>query len=114
MNVFQELYAYASDLKAISTHSHHNYHEFFEGFNLPALMRITYPGEALDMVSLDKFAWGCDTWTAEEGYGALLAVRQALAEEFSRRVEKGLMDISAAKRSIRMILRDNPKALYRL
>lgn len=43
-----------------------------------------------------------------------MGVQQALAEEFSRRVEKGLMDISAAKRSIRMILRDNPKAFYRL
>jgi len=43
-------------------------------FTLSASMGSRYLKEALDMVSLDKWAWGCDTWTAEEGYGALLAV----------------------------------------
>ena len=73
-----------------------------------------YLQEAFDAVPLDRFAWGCDTWTAEEGYGALLAVRHALANEFSRRVGEGLLTISYAKRGIEMILHDNPKELYKL
>ena len=70
--------------------------------------------EALDFVSLDRFAWGCDTWTAEEGLGALMAVRQLLASEFARRADCGLMDIPAAKQAINMILRENARELYRL
>lgn len=83
-------------------------------FTLSDSMGKRYLREALDMVSLDRFAWGCDTWSAEEGYGALLAVRSALAEEFARRVSEGQMDMDCAKGCIRMILYENPKALYGL
>ncbi len=81
---------------------------------LSASMTARFLREALDFVSLDRFAWGCDTWTAEEGLGALMAVRQLLADEFADRVERGLMDISAAERAISMILRENARELYRL
>jgi hypothetical protein len=44
MVIRSELYTYASGIRAISTHSHHNYHEAFANFTLPSLMSVTYPG----------------------------------------------------------------------
>lgn len=83
-------------------------------FTLSTSMGKRLLREALDFVNLDRIAWGCDTWTAEEGYGALLAVREALASEFARRIDEGLMDISTAKKAIDMLLRENALKLYRL
>jgi len=83
-------------------------------FTLSDSMARRYLREALDFVPLDRFCWGCDTWTAEEGYGALMAVRSALAGEFGRRVGEGLMHSGAARRAIDMVLRENAKALYKL
>lgn len=83
-------------------------------FTLSTSMGNRLLREALDFVNLDRIAWGCDTWTAEEGYGALLAVREALANEFARRIDEGLMDIPAAKKATDMLLRENALKLYRL
>ena len=83
-------------------------------YTLSTSMARRYLAEALDFVNLDRMAWGCDTWTAEEGYGALLAIRDGLSYEFARRIDEGLSDISTAKHCIDMLLRENALKLYGL
>lgn len=68
----------------------------------------------LDSVNADKLCWGCDTWTAEESYGAVLAMAYALSEALSARIEAGFMTLERAKELCRMILHDNAARIYRL
>ena len=83
-------------------------------FTLSDSMARRFLREALDFVPLDRFTWGCDTWTAEEGLGALMAVREGLAAEFAARIGEGRMDLPSAYRAIEMILCDNARNLYNL
>lgn len=83
-------------------------------YTLSTSMAKRFLSEALDFLSVDRIAWGCDTWTAEEGYGALMAVRQGLARELAERTDAGLMNIQSAKKAMDMVLRENALALYKL
>ena len=68
----------------------------------------------LDTVNADKLCWGCDTWTAEESYGAVLAVSHVLSEALSERIGEGFMSLERAKKVCDKILYENAKKLYRL
>lgn len=59
-----------------------------------------------------RLTWGCDTWTAEESYGALLAIRSVLTNVLSRRVADGYYTLDYAKRVGRYILHDNAETIY--
>ena len=67
---------------------------------------------ALDTLDAHRLTWGCDTWTAEESYGALLAIRSVLTNVLSRRVADGYYTLDYAKRVGRYILHDNAEAIY--
>ena len=41
--------------------------------------------ELIERATLDRIFWGCDTWTAEESFGALLAFRHVLAVDSGRK-----------------------------
>ena len=48
-------------------------------------------GDLIERASLDRIFWGCDTWTAEESFGALLAFCQSLSASLAARVEEGYL-----------------------
>lgn len=68
--------------------------------------------QLLDTTDSHRLAWGCDTWTSQESFGALLALRHVAAKVLSRRVEDGLYTLSYATYLGKRLLWDNPKALY--
>lgn len=68
----------------------------------------------LDTVNSDKLCWGCDTWTAEESYGAVLAMAHVLSVALTQRVSEGFMTPERAKEICRRILYENAKKLYQL
>ena len=70
--------------------------------------------ELIEGVNSHKAAWGCDTWTPEESYAALLALRHVLAWTLASRIANGYFDQEAAEFLIDNILYHNPKQLYGL
>ena len=50
--------------------------------------------EALEIGGSNRILWGCDTWTSEESYGAVLAFRRVVSEVLSEMCQEG----SAVKR----------------
>lgn len=68
--------------------------------------------QSLDITDSHRLAWGCDTWTAQESYGALLALQHILAKVLSERVSEGIYSLSYAIELACRILWDNPKELY--
>lgn len=69
--------------------------------------------EALDVSDSDRLCWGCDTWTSEESYGALLAMRYVLSKVLSGRVFEGFYTLEYAKTVGKKILFDNANNLYK-
>ena len=67
--------------------------------------------ELIDVCNADRIIWGCDTWTAEESYGARSTFLKLLTQVCMERMEAGLMDESDALRLGRNILYDNLKTL---
>ncbi len=70
--------------------------------------------EMLDVTTADKLTWGCDTWTPQESYGALLAMRTVLCRTLATRVDLGLTDLEGALDLVARILSENASALYKI
>lgn len=70
--------------------------------------------ELIEVASTDTVCWGCDTWTAEESYGALLALRYVLSSVLASKVENGYFSFSAAENVIDNILFNNACELYNI
>lgn len=70
--------------------------------------------ELIEIGTSDKVCWGCDTWTSEESYGALLAARHVLASVLSEKIDDGYLDLDNAKIYIDKVLYHNAKRLYKL
>jgi len=68
--------------------------------------------EVIDVGLSDKACWGCDTFTSDESFGALLAMRHVLASVLSEKVSYSYLTISDAEEIINRILYMNPLALY--
>lgn len=66
----------------------------------------------LDTVNADKLCWGCDTWTVEESYGAILAIAHSLSTALTKRVQEGFMSEERAFEICHRIMYANAKALY--
>ncbi len=47
--------------------------------------------ELIENATSDKVMWGCDTWTAEESYGALLSLRFVLSSVLDEKVSDGYL-----------------------
>ncbi len=77
-----------------------------------AARRLTH--ELIEVAAADRVCWGCDTWTSEESYGALLAMRHVLACTLGERIEDGLMTEAGARRVAGNILYENARRLYKL
>ncbi len=70
--------------------------------------------EMLDVTTADKLMWGCDTWTPQESYGALLAMREVTCRVLVKRIERGETDLEDAKALIGRILYRNAAKLYKV
>ncbi len=70
--------------------------------------------ELIERASLDRIFWGCDTWTAEESFGALLAFRHVLATTLAEKIITGYFTREDALLIIDAILLKNPQRFYKL
>ncbi|HZJ83468.1 MAG TPA: amidohydrolase family protein [Clostridia bacterium] len=70
--------------------------------------------ELIEGGTSDKICWGCDTWTSEESYGALLAFRFVLAKVLRDKVGDGYFTLEDAKYVIDNIMYQNASKLYGL
>jgi len=70
--------------------------------------------EALEVCGAHRMLWGCDTWTSEESYGALLAGQDAIATALSAMCEDGSITKDYAMYLAGRIWRENGMELYGL
>jgi len=70
--------------------------------------------ELLEVGTADKVCWGCDTWTSEESYGALLAFRRVLVKTLEEKVSDGYFSMADARQVIDNIMENNAMGLYGL
>jgi len=70
--------------------------------------------ELIENATADKVMWGCDTWTAEESYGALLSLRFVLCRALAEKVEDGYLATDDAFQIIDNILYRNAAEFFRL
>jgi hypothetical protein len=70
--------------------------------------------ELIEVTNAHSICWGDDTWTAEESYGSLLAVRHVLATVLAEKVQKKYLSMSDAFELASNILRDNARRIYRI
>ena len=80
--------------------------------SLDAAVRMV--SELIEVTNSSSICWGDDTWTSEESYGSLLAVRHVLATVLSEKIKEGYMSSYDALEVCSAILRDNAKRIYRL
>ncbi len=67
-----------------------------------------------DMVNIDRICWGCDTWTFEESYGAVLAIAEVLSSVLADMVSEEIISVEDAKQTVDYIMYANAKKLYKL
>ena len=70
--------------------------------------------ELIENATSDKVMWGCDTWTAEESYGALLSLRFVLCSVLAEKVSDGYLTTQDAYQIIDNILYRNAADFFRL
>ncbi len=70
--------------------------------------------ELIEVGTADKFCWGCDTWTSEESYGALLAARHVLANVLADRIKQGYLNTNEACTIADSIMCNNARKLYKI
>ena len=70
--------------------------------------------ELIENATSDKVMWGCDTWTAEESYGALLSLRFVLSSVLAEKVSDGYFTRQDAQQIIENILYRNAADFFRL
>ncbi len=113
-DLFHAGYPWTSDILALL----HNYKNVYADLCWVPLLStretIDFIQKVLEIASPHRILWGCDTWTGEESYGALLGVRHALTLALSEMTSDGAMDLEYAKYCARRILHDNAKELFRL
>ena len=66
----------------------------------------------LDIGDLSKICWGCDTWLAEDSFGALQAMKHVLCCVLGDKIDQGLLDLQSAEKICHKILYENAYRLY--
>lgn len=112
--LFHCSYPWFDDVLALT----HNYRNVYPDLCWVPLISTSacerFLSEALEVGDSMRFCWGCDTWTSEESFGAMLAVRQVIAGTLARKIDNGMMDTEYAAMLMKRILFDNAKELYSL
>jgi uncharacterized protein len=75
---------------------------------------ITVLHELIERSTAGRLFWGCDTWTAEESFGSLLALSHVLASALEQKVAEGYFSRDDALLMIEQLLFDNPNHFYKL
>ena len=75
---------------------------------------ITLVHELIERSTVGRIAWGCDTWTAEESFGSMLAFCHVLSTALAEKVMEGYFSRSEARLVIDQVLFDNPSHFYQL
>jgi predicted TIM-barrel fold metal-dependent hydrolase len=70
--------------------------------------------ELIENATSDKVMWGCDTWTAEESYGALLSLRFVLSSVLAEKVSDGYLSTQDAYQIVDNIMYRNAADFFRL
>lgn len=70
--------------------------------------------EMIEVGTLNRMMWGCDTWTSEESYGAMIAAKRVLSSVFAEYVDDGYLSFLDALDFLDHIFYRNPKTLFRL
>ena len=70
--------------------------------------------DLIERATLERIFWGCDTWTAEESFGALLAFRRVLAATLAEKVMDGYFSRADGLLIIDSILFNNPQRFYKM
>lgn len=68
--------------------------------------------ELIEVSTIDKICWGCDTHTSEESMGALLAFRHTMATVLEKKIQNSYFTINDAKIIIQNIFKNNALELY--
>jgi len=68
--------------------------------------------ELIESAPADRPAWGCDTWTPEESYGARLAFQHVFSAVLAEKVAAGYLHRQDALQIIQKYLSLNPARLY--
>ena len=68
--------------------------------------------ELLEVCNGDKIVWGCDTWTSEESYCALLSMSNVLATVLNEKISSGYMSKNSAISIAEGIMRKNAKLWF--
>ena len=113
----EHLLARLTEMPVIDTHEHFTPELYMTGSDdfftlLSPAAAEQFLARALDTLDAHRLTWGCDTWTAEESYGALLAIRSVLTNVLAKRVVDGYYTLDYAKRVGRYILHDNAEKIY--
>ena len=69
--------------------------------------------QLIEIGTIDKICWGCDTRTAEESYGALLAFKNVLYEVLSEKNRSGYLSNSNTFEIADYIMKNNALVLYK-
>lgn len=70
--------------------------------------------ELIENATSEKVMWGCDTWTAEESYGALLSLRFVLSSVLAEKVSDGYLTTQDAYQIIDNIMYRNAVDFFHL
>lgn len=66
----------------------------------------------MDIGDISKICWGCDTWLAEDSYGALLAMKHVLGTVLGKKIDSGMLNYQSAEKICQKILFENANQLY--
>lgn len=66
----------------------------------------------MDIGDISKICWGCDTWLAEDSYGALLAMKHVLGTVLGKKIDSGMLNYQLAEKICQKILFENANQLY--
>lgn len=110
--LFHGGYPWTEDICALAHYFPNVYPDFCWMPLLESPASIRLMDSLIEICLSDRICWGCDTWTSEESYGALLAMRFVLAKVLSQKVSDCYFTIDDAKNIAENILYNNPKKLY--
>ncbi len=113
-DLFHGSYPWTDDILALA----HNFNRVYVDLCwLPIISTsraIRFIKEALEVTDAGRILWGCDTWTSEESYGALLAGRYCVSRALAEMVTEGRFDLAYAKMLGENILDRNARQLFRI
>ena len=68
--------------------------------------------QLIEIGTIDKISWGCDTRTAEESHGALLAFKSVLYDVLCEKIDSGYLTYSNSIDIVNSIMINNARNIY--